>query len=99
MEELRDLASTYGYEFAADGEDGAAASWRITGRDEKKSGLPLAPWGWGKEFDKSKLPAGLRDIASRIERLYPLGPLRDVTVNVRSSVDYQMVPHIDPIGD
>ena len=30
---------------------------------------------------------------------YPLGPLRDVTVNFRRTVDYQMVPHIDPPGD
>ena len=30
---------------------------------------------------------------------YPLGPLRDVTVNIRSSEDYQMVPHIDPLQD
>lgn len=28
---------------------------------------------------------------------YPLGRIRDVTVNMRSSEDYQMVPHVDPL--
>mmetsp|Transcript_99059 Transcript_99059/g.275807 ORF Transcript_99059/g.275807 Transcript_99059/m.275807 type:complete len:379 (+) Transcript_99059:69-1205(+) len=101
VEELREMAATYGYDFAADEEDDAAMSWRITGRDEKQSNLPLAPWGWGATFDKNKLPSGLAEVVSRIENLagYPLGPIRDVTVNIRSSVDYQMSPHIDPPGD
>ena len=36
-----------GYDFASAEEEAAAASWRMTGRDEKKTNLPLAPWGWG----------------------------------------------------
>mmetsp|Transcript_115509 Transcript_115509/g.337901 ORF Transcript_115509/g.337901 Transcript_115509/m.337901 type:complete len:375 (+) Transcript_115509:73-1197(+) len=101
IDELRTMAAEYGYDFAADGEDATAQSWRITGRDEGKSGLPLAPWGWGPEFDAARLPAGLALAAARLGSLagYPLGPLRDVTVNVRSSVDYQMSPHVDPPGD
>lgn len=101
IDELRTMAATYGYDFAADGEEASAASWRITGRDEGKSGLPLAPWGWGVTFDKSKLPSGLALVVSRLENTsgYPLGPIRDVTVNIRSSVDYQMSPHVDPPGD
>jgi len=98
--ELREMAVQYGYDFS---EEGATMekSWRITGRDEKKSGLPLAPWGWGTEFNASKLPIGLAKVIERIEQLpgYPLGPIRDVTVNIRSSVDYQMTPHIDPPGE
>mmetsp|Transcript_112750 Transcript_112750/g.351571 ORF Transcript_112750/g.351571 Transcript_112750/m.351571 type:complete len:375 (+) Transcript_112750:157-1281(+) len=101
IEELRAMAATFGYDFAADGEDATAMSWRITGRDEGKSDLPLAPWGWGTQFDKAKLPEGLALVVSRLEKLegYPLGPIRDVTVNIRSSVDYQMSPHVDPPGD
>mmetsp|Transcript_5903 Transcript_5903/g.15744 ORF Transcript_5903/g.15744 Transcript_5903/m.15744 type:complete len:247 (-) Transcript_5903:3-743(-) len=101
VEELRAMAVTHGYDFAADGEEASARSWRLTGRDEGKSDLPLASWGWGPKFDKSKLPAGLALVVSRLESLpgYPLGPVRDVTVNIRSSVDYQMSPHVDPPGD
>jgi len=101
ISELQELASLYGYDFALDVEDPSQGSWRLTGRDEKKTDLPLAPWGWGQDFDNSKLPAGLRLAASRIQSLdgYPLGPLRDVTVNVRTSDDYQMAPHVDPLGD
>eukprot|EP00438_Fugacium_kawagutii_P020014 Skav218960 [mRNA] locus=scaffold1876:25497:29674:- [translate_table: standard] len=99
MDELIELASTFGpmdsggpgYDFAAE-EEAAAASWRMTGRDEKKTDLPLAPWGWGKDFDESKLPSGLRLVVEKLQSLagYPLGPIRDVTVNIRSSDDYQM---------
>jgi len=98
--ELQEMAAQYGYDFSEE-ETTAEKSWRITGRDEKKSGLPLAPWGWGTEFNKSKLPSGLAKVIDRIEQLpgYPLGPIRDVTVNIRSSIDYQMSPHIDPPGD
>lgn len=61
------MASNFGYDFAA--EDGAAAqSWRMTGRDEGKAGLPLAPWGWGKDFDEGKLPSGLQGQAPRSEK-------------------------------
>ncbi|CAK9109618.1 unnamed protein product [Durusdinium trenchii] len=64
------MASNFGYDFAA--EDGAAAqSWRMTGRDEGKAGLPLAPWGWGKDFDEGVVKK-LKSLAG-----YPLGPLRD----------------------
>ena len=99
VSELQGIAATHGYEFTVD-EAGSAASWRLTGRDEKRT-ESLAPWGWGSHFDKSKLPAALHSVVSKLESLpgYPLGPIRDVTVNMRSSDDYQMVPHVDPLGD
>ena len=55
----------------------------------------------GMGFDQSKLPPSLQEAVAKIEGLegYPLGPLRDVTVNFRQTVDYQMVPHIDPPAD
>lgn len=101
MAELIELASTFGYDFAAEEEAASSASWRMTGRDEKKTDLPLAPWGWGKDFHESKLPSGLRSVVEKLQSLpgYPLGPIRDVTVNIRSSDDYQMVPHVDPLLD
>jgi len=100
--ELSKMAGSHGYDFAAEDADGAASeSWRITGREEKMSKLPLAPWGWGTRFDKGKVPRALAEVVSKIEALagYPLGPIRDITVNMRSSVDFQMSPHIDPPGD
>ena len=100
VSELQGIAATHGYEFAADGEAGPATSWRLTGRDEKRT-ESLAPWGWGSEFDKSKLPSALAQVVAKLESLpgYPLGTIRDVTVNMRDNDDYQMVPHIDPLGD
>ena len=49
---------------------------------------PLAP---GKDFHESQLPSGLRSVVEKLQSLpgYPLGPIRDVTVNIRSSDDYQ----------
>ncbi|CAE7368982.1 gsp-2 [Symbiodinium natans] len=102
LSELQELVDRHGYEFTTDASDDAAlaASWRLTGRDEKRTEA-LAPWGWGSDFDKTKLPPALRRVVSKLEELpgYPLGPIRDVTVNMRSTDDYQMVPHIDPLGD
>ena len=106
MEELIELASTFGYDFAAAEKEAAAdGSWRMTGRDENKTNdvlnLPLAPWGWGTDFDQSKLPSGLHAVVEKLQSLpgYPLGSIRDVTVNIRFSEAYQMVPHVDPLPD
>jgi len=101
MEELIELASTFGYDFASAEEEAAAKSWRMTGRDEKKTNLPLAPWGWGTDFDQSKLPSGLRAVVEKLQSLpgYPLGSIRDVTVNIRFSEEYWMGPHVDPLPD
>ncbi|CAJ1450013.1 unnamed protein product [Effrenium voratum] len=72
----------------------------MTGRDEGTNSATLAPWGWGQNFSRSELPEGLLRVVAKLEASsYPLGPLRDVTVNIRSSEDYQMVPHIDPLPD
>lgn len=112
VRELLALADDYGFAFAseeeeldddlddADDEDDGDVV-RITGRDESQPEESLAPWGYGVDFDKSQLPTALAQVVERIESLpgYTLGPLRDVTVNVRRSVDYQMGPHIDPLGD
>ena len=51
---------------------------RVTGRFERPD-QPLAPWGYGDEFDADALPAVLRKLAERA-RSSPLalGPLRDV---------------------
>jgi len=100
-QELRELATTYGYGFASEGEEDPDVSWRISGRDDSQGDRVFAPWGWGPQFDRTKLPPQLAKVAERIESHpgYPLGPLRDVTVNIRQSVDYQMEPHIDPPAD
>ena len=47
----------------------------------------------GTDFDQSKLPSGLRAVVEKLQSLpgYPLGSIRDVTVNIRSSDDYQIL--------
>lgn len=74
---------------------------RMSGRDEGQSEERLAPWGYGAHLDRRRLPPTLAEVVERIEGLpgYLLGPLRDVTVNIRQNVDYEMAPHIDPPAD
>ena len=84
---------------------------RVTGRFERPD-QPLAPWGYGDDFDADALPAVLRKLAERAratinrhsddeERtpLPALGPLRDVTINRRSDGYFRLDPHLDPAAD
>jgi len=79
----------------------AGPMWRITGRAESASVQKVPPWSYGATLDTSKLPPVLARIVERIARLesYPLGPLRDVTINYRTSSVCRLDPHIDPLGD
>ena len=72
---------------------------RVTGRFERPD-QPLAPWGYGDEFDADALPAVLRKLAERA-RSSPLalGPLRDVTINRRRDGYFRLDPHLDPAAD
>lgn len=92
------------YEEEEEDPDEEADSWdlvRMTGRDEDQPAGSMAPWGYGVHFNRSCLPPALSAVVARIEGLrgYALGPIRDITVNIRRSVDYQMAPHIDPPTD
>lgn len=82
-------------------EDDEEEVLRMSGRGEGQPEELLAPWGYGSSFDYGRLPPTLAEVVERIAGLpgYRLGPLRDVTVNLRRSVDYQMAPHIDPPTD
>ena len=84
---------------------------RVTGRFERPD-QPLAPWGYGDDFDADALPAVLRKLAARAratinrscddqERtpLPALGPLRDVTINRRRDGYFRLDPHLDPAKD
>jgi len=84
---------------------------RVTGRFERPD-QPLAPWGYGDDFDAEALPAVLRKLAERAratinrhsddeERtpLPALGPLRDVTINRRRDGYFRLDPHLDPVKD
>ena len=72
---------------------------RVTGRFERPD-QPLAPWGYGDDFDAEALPAVLRKLAERA-RAAPLalGPLRDVTINRRRDGYFRLDPHLDPAAD
>ena len=73
---------------------------RITGRYELEE-QPIAPWGYGFELDRSKLPANLAKCVERIERSgqYALGQLLDVTINFRKEKYFRTDPHVDPMRD
>lgn len=75
--------------------------WRVTGRPEDGTVQRLPPWGYGKDLDKSRLPPLLAEIVDRLERCgaFSLGPLRDVTINLRNSGVSRLDPHIDPLSD
>ena len=72
---------------------------RVTGRFERPD-QPLAPWGYGDDFDADALPDVLRKLAERA-RASPLalGPLRDVTINRRRDGYFRLDPHLDPAAD
>ena len=72
---------------------------RVTGRFERPD-QPLAPWGYGDDFDADALPAVLRKLAVRARASdLALGPLRDVTINRRRDGYFRLDPHLDPAKD
>ncbi|CAK0836681.1 unnamed protein product [Prorocentrum cordatum] len=74
---------------------------RITGRTEDEARQHPPPWGYGAEFRPEALPLHLSSVVERIRSLegFPLGPLRDVTINSRTSSVCRLDPHIDPLKD
>lgn len=75
--------------------------WRVTGRSEGGDAQRLPPWDYGATLDPNKLPEELKKVAARISALegYSVGPLRDVTINLRTSSVCRLDPHVDPLGD
>merc|ERR1719229_814972 len=74
---------------------------RITGRTEDETRQRPPPWGYGAEFRPEALPPNIASVVERIQSLegFPLGPLRDVTINSRTSSVCRLDPHIDPLKD
>lgn len=60
-----------------------------------------APWGYGDDFDETKLPLALQRLVARVRSLpgLQLGPLRDVTINFRRHGFLRLDPHLDPAAD
>ena len=72
---------------------------RVTGRFERPD-QPLAPWGYGDDFDAKALPDVLRKLAERARASdLALGLLRDVTINRRRDGYFRLDPHLDPAAD
>lgn len=73
---------------------------RITGRPEHPQ-QKIPTWGYGDNFNESKLPPSLSKLVSRVREIpgVQLGELRDVTVNYRHSYFFRLDPHLDPGGD
>lgn len=72
---------------------------RVTGRPE--SGAPVAPWGYGDDFDVSKVPEQLRFLMDQIGEspLWAVGNPRDITINKRENGFFKLDPHTDPVAD
>ena len=72
--------------------DGVVNNLRVTGRLERPDlGQGLPPWGYGDGFDATQLPPAIGELAQRIASCgaFALGPVRDVTVNIRESSFFQ----------
>ena len=100
--ELEAVAKAYGYPYDGEsrvhlvstgGEvettlDGVVNNLRVTGRLERPDlGQGLPPWGYGDDFDESRLPPALQRLAHQIATCgaFAVGPLRDVTIVRRRS--------------
>ena len=81
--------------------EGLVNNVRVTGRVERPELQTLAPWGYGDDFDSSALPPTLRSLAERVATCghYAVGPMRDLTINVREQSYFQLDPHLDPATD
>lgn len=71
---------------------------RVTGRYECAD-QPIAPWGYGDDFDAARLPEPLRRLADRAAAGLAVGALRDVTINGRHSSFFRLDAHVDPPKD
>ena len=72
--------------------DGVVNNLRVTGRLERPDlGQGLPPWGYGDGFDATQLPPAIGELAQRIASCgaFAVGPVRDVTVNIRESSFFQ----------
>ena len=72
--------------------DDVVNNLRVTGRLERPDlGQGLPPWGYGDGFDATQLPPAIGDLAQRIASCgaFKVGPVRDVTVNIRDSSFFQ----------
>ena len=72
--------------------DDVVNNLRVTGRLERPDlGQGLPPWGYGDGFDATQLPPAIGDLAQRIASCgaFAVGPVRDVTVNIRENSFFQ----------
>ena len=76
--------------------DDVVNNLRVTGRLERPDlGQGLPPWGYGDGFDATQLPPAIGDLAQRIASCgaFAVGPVRDVTVNIRENSFFQARAH------
>jgi len=72
---------------------------RVTGRPEGVA--PVAPWGYGSNFDIEKVPSSLRFLVDYIADSphFAVGKPRDITLNRRENSFFKLDPHTDPVAD
>lgn len=70
---------------------------RVTGRPENER-QRKGEWGYGDDFDPTKLPDAIRTLVERIQNIpgLALGKPRDITINQRKGRFYRLDPHLDP---
>jgi hypothetical protein len=70
---------------------------RVTGREESVT-QKRAPWKYGDEFDVTKVPPLLLTLIKRLFAVpgLNLGPVRDITINLRKNRYFRLDPHLDP---
>ena len=77
--------------------DGVVNNLRVTGRLERPDlGQGLPPWGYGDDFDATRLPPAIGNLAQRIATCgaFAVGPVRDATVNIRDNSFFQAYIYI-----
>ncbi|KAJ1476374.1 hypothetical protein T484DRAFT_3108834 [Baffinella frigidus] len=113
VEEVLALKAVMGFQIGAlqtvlvrdhDGEQKRAqevAVVRVTGRPEIEA-EHIAPWGYGDNFDYSRVPPALLQLVRKVEALHgyeELGKCRDITLDFRDQSFFKLDPGIDPADD
>ena len=67
----------------------------------ERSGDQVAPWGYGEDFDVTKVPPKLRSMLEMIQKspLFSIGKPRSLSINKRRNSFFKLDPHINDHAD